>query len=296
MVEDTAEDCFVRLGLSPGADARDIRRAYARALKKIDQATDADGFQRLRADYEDALAYGQLPAAQTVQDHAAEDVPAGPVAPAEATPDQLADAVTEAFCAAVSKLVAKHGSGSASPFEAALRDALADERLFGIEARLAFELRVAVMLLDGWQPGHEALLVAAATVFDWAGGAQLASLGYAGAMIDQALEERAIFDRQPIVEKQAQRRVLNMLRQGWMPAPGSVMQDLPFFQRMQARFPCWLAIVAPQASLDYWAALVVEPHTLLAPPPEKTSWWKQGLMAWLCLAAIVRLIQHLMSQ
>jgi hypothetical protein len=291
-----AGESFARLGLLPGADTRDIRRAYARALKKIDQATDADGFQRLRADYEDALACGQLQVVQTEQDSVPDAVPAAPAAPAEATPDQLADAVTAAFRTAFTTLVAKHGSGSAIPFEVALRQALADERLFGIEARLAFEMRIAVLLLDGWQPGHEALLVAAATVFDWTSGMQLASLGYAGAMIDQALEERAMFDRQPVVEKQAQRRVLKMLRQGRMPAPGSVMQDLPFFQRMQARFPCWLAIVAPQASLDYWAALVAQPHTLMAAAPGKTSSWTQGVMVFLCLAAIVRLVEHVFSR
>lgn len=37
-------------------DVKDIRRAYARALKQIDQAKDIDGFSALRAAYENALA------------------------------------------------------------------------------------------------------------------------------------------------------------------------------------------------------------------------------------------------
>ncbi|WP_022705514.1 hypothetical protein [Pseudorhodobacter ferrugineus] len=38
------------------SDAKDIRRAYARALKQIDQATDIEGFSKLRATYENAIA------------------------------------------------------------------------------------------------------------------------------------------------------------------------------------------------------------------------------------------------
>lgn len=37
-------------------DAKDIRRAYARALKQIDQASDIEGFSKLRAAYENAVA------------------------------------------------------------------------------------------------------------------------------------------------------------------------------------------------------------------------------------------------
>ncbi len=48
---------LTRLGLQPDSDAKDIRRAYARELKKIDQAADPGAFQELRESYEIALGW-----------------------------------------------------------------------------------------------------------------------------------------------------------------------------------------------------------------------------------------------
>lgn len=57
---------LTRLELAPGADERQVRRAYARELKRIDQQNDLAGFQYLRECYEAALAW----AAHHAQDEA----------------------------------------------------------------------------------------------------------------------------------------------------------------------------------------------------------------------------------
>ncbi|HYD41349.1 MAG TPA: hypothetical protein VEB43_11020 [Anaeromyxobacter sp.] len=50
-----------RLGLGPEADVREVRRAYARELRRIDQEADPRGFQALREAYEAALQWAERP-------------------------------------------------------------------------------------------------------------------------------------------------------------------------------------------------------------------------------------------
>ena len=52
-------DFFIRLGVDLSATEKDVKRAYAKRLKSIDQSAQADEFLQLRQDYEWALAYAK---------------------------------------------------------------------------------------------------------------------------------------------------------------------------------------------------------------------------------------------
>ena len=52
-------DFYIRLELNANATEKDVKRAYSKRLKSIDQATQTDEFLLLRQDYELALAYAK---------------------------------------------------------------------------------------------------------------------------------------------------------------------------------------------------------------------------------------------
>jgi protein TonB len=276
-------DFLGRLGLGPEADARAVRRAYARELKLIDQERDPAGFQRLRACYEAAVEWA---ASQEEPGRASEadwERPGGtaavhaaaPAAPAAAPPEPAADAlepaavpeapeaapspfelgrqVFGAFCARMPALLELAGEPPELPWIEALYKALADERLLNLDGRLGFELHVAWLLSGGWRQGHEILLPAAAQVFGWdADRRSLARLGDAGARLDVALEQRRGFGVQDRSTRGKQRAVLALLRRDSPPADRLILRNMPVLEQMMTRFPQWMALIAPLDNVRFW--------------------------------------------
>lgn len=268
-----------RLGISAEADERTIRRAYARELKLIDQEADPAGFQTLREAYDEALHWSRYRAEEFHADTevhtiepAAEALPATlqqPIAVSEREPttppplqaqelftndhETAAEAVFAEFMERCGRIVAGTPVMDSGPFERELRLSLADTRLISIIARDCFERHVADLLAAGWRPGNEALLVAATIVFDWENDRRrVASLGQAGAMLDRALEQRAMFDLQPGDERVRQRLLIQRLRVETEPSTRELVLHSPTLEKLIARFPEWLALIASVPRIVDW--------------------------------------------
>lgn len=287
----TAYACLARLGLDEDADARAIRRAYARELKRIDQARDPEAFQQLRASYETALDWAAWAASQAAPDQAPAPAPlpdTGPVplpdsGPAavpldalqaalaldaalaremsgddkvpEPTPSELGSLVFEAFVGAMPALARYRGESAEPAWHDALRAALADERLLNFDARLRFEQALAHLLATGWRSGHEVLFPVAASVFGWDQGRRtLGRLGQAGRLLDLALEERAGFASQDVETRAHQREALALVRRPEPVADSMIVRAAPVLEQMAHRFPYWLPVIAPSDKIDLWRA------------------------------------------
>lgn len=323
------DDALATLGLRPDADARSVRRAYAQQLKQLDQATQAKEFQALREAYElalhvinrreaDAARAAQAvaepemaEAAVTAAEAAPEPMAPAPVAPAGPAPepatasflppdsDELARAVFQAFSER-----AAAGFKEEADANAALQDALADDRLLNLEARTLFELRVAHLIMNGWKPGHEFLFGPACEVFSWEKDrAHLRVFGQLGAGLDAAINEKLIFFRQSPKDFNLQRNVIRRLRQPEMPSTKLRRADLPIAQMLVQRYPNWLRLVTSQANINTWFHDLPEapaPSGAVAqaePVPAPQRGWKPAasLKPWLIAAFVVFMLLKVIS-
>lgn len=160
---------FETLGIDRQADVKTIRKAYARALKQCDQATEADRFQRIRQAYEWALRQAEQAsgAATALPEPASPDVeqelpPAVRPLPARPSPvddaHQLASQVFAEFAEAAS-------APGAPPLGTLLASVSQDARLTSLDAKMVFEQAVLVRAFAA--PADVHLLDEATDMFAW---------------------------------------------------------------------------------------------------------------------------------
>lgn len=290
------------LGLNEASDERAVRRAYAQRLKRIDQATDPEGFQALRSDYENGMRWVAWQARQHSEEQqhsSANDVPEAvapqpvsaaaaliadtpaaseaaidaAVAPAPPTPQHAAD---EVFAGFLRLAQAGAGFGDEPAARRALDVALSDDRLVNLEARTVFEWRIASLLMEGWRPGHEFLFGPACEVFHWEKDRRhLALFGPLGAALDAAIDEKLIFFRQSPGQFEVQRKLIRRLRDAQMPSARTLCDEIRLLQTLVQRYPRWLQIVTSRENIHQWhkayEALPTEQRAALVPEPAVES-------------------------
>lgn len=310
---DTTHDFLDLLGLDGTARERDIRGAYARRLKRIDQEQDPEAFQRLRAAYETALDWAawQAREQQPAPDADAAIPPAAPASaapspqPEPPTPGALAHAVFERLAAELPGLAAQaQGSSDHLPWKNALLRRLDDEELINIDARITFEAWIATTLAQGWQPGHEHLFVAAQEVFGWSGDRRsLLQFGQAGALLDQALAERALLDAMPVEQLRALRTTLQALRRPDAPDARQLRAGIRDVELLAEHFPALARVIVSIDNIEHWRTAYrtvvgkpLEPEHALPPPPAPAGWTIGKIIRALLMTLVAFIVLNTLYQ
>lgn len=239
-------EALAHLGLEAGASNQDVRRAYARELKAIDQAADISAFQALREAYEVAIGSksGTTPE------------------PAEPGLGDEAQEACDWIVAAVAVISAGRRVADETIWVEDIREQLAEQHPAGIDAGKRLEIAIGRLLVKGWQPGHEALLLAAADHFGWADQGNWPS-----AELAEAWFERWMLHRQPEVLRAPLIRVIRDLRQSHLPDLGRLRRDHGYFEHLAKYYPFLTPVVADMQMLERWRELA----SPLGLPPEVSS-------------------------
>ncbi len=283
---------FDVLGIAPTHDARAIRRAYAAALKQIDQHVQQDAFERLRAAYEHALEWAkrQTPDPAPAPAHDTDPVAVDPATAMATDPAPSAEpapppaALDFGLRQPRQQVQVKvHAPGSedlpASPrrevrqraraIEEWVRALMQAEKADLPETWKRLQADPAMQHLDAGHELSEALMRALAVnpygkmaLFRQASeryawdeiGTSISDRRGVPPLVQQLAEEKSAWQRfTPDFRKQHE-RVLHKVQDNGSPSVRQAVRCAPYIQRMQSQIPLWFALRVPAARLQAYAA------------------------------------------
>jgi hypothetical protein len=268
------------LGLPAHADLVAVRRAYAAALRGIDQAADPAAFARLREAYEAARAWCEQADAATAEVAQAEapapmnEESAEGDAP-QAQPEaqlQVDPTVTLAW-----RFAADVGARRVDAIPQLLEEALVYLRTQYIDAPGRFE-EYLIDLLGLQRIGPRAAVFAAAEAqFHWREVGHLGALGQRGQWIELVLAQREDWLALP---EDRRRAWIDMFAQAESSLDPSLLRRWPEMQRLNERFPAWVSLHVSADTLQAWqTAFDAQPASMqdtyrrMAPPA--SLYWPQ---------------------
>lgn len=243
------------LGLPAHADLVAVRRAYAAALRGIDQAADPAGFARLREAYEAARAWCEQ-ADAAARETAPTEVPA-PVneepGECDAAPERQQQPEGQAYVDPTITLAwrfaADVGARRIEAVPQLLEEALVYLRTQYIDAPGRFE-EYLIDLLGLQRIGHRAAVFAAAEEqFHWREVGHLAALGQRGQWIELVLAQRE--DWLALAEDRRS-AWLELFARAETRLDSSLLRHWPEMAKLQERFPAWLSLHVSGETLQAW--------------------------------------------
>ncbi|WP_154667923.1 hypothetical protein [Pseudoduganella violaceinigra] len=234
-----------RLGLDSSADARIVRRAYARELKLIDQEADPAAFQTLREAYESALRWVAEREAQP---------PELPVP--EARPADLGEPVpglAPAPQSAAKEPPREQTPGSMRDLDSLeqARRVLQQLRPLNIEDSQAFEAEVATLLESGWRPGHAYLFQAACEEFYW-DGRHFPPHMEGFDTLAGAIEDLKYLRMKPEPVRSNHMRVIERLRDTAIPPLADLAQDILLTEVVMTLYPDLMYMTCAPGKVESW--------------------------------------------
>lgn len=283
------------LGLPAHADLVAVRRAYAAALRGIDQAADPAGFARLREAYEAARAWCEQ--AGAAEETAPAEVPTSldeGSADGGATPEQPeAQPFVDPTVTLAWRFAADVGARRTEAAPQLLEEVLVYLRTQYIDAPGRFE-EYLIDLLGLQRIAHRAAVFAAAEEqFHWREVGHLTALGQRGQWIEVVLAQREEWLALP---EDRRRAWIEMFAQAESSLDLSLLRRWPEMKRLNERFPAWVSLHVSADTLQAWqTAFDAQPASMQdtyrrMAPPASMYWpqrpapvrrrWRERLTMW----------------